>query len=103
MLAKPLSSGYDYPVRKIFSFFKEVRVELSKVIWPSRRRTLRLTTIVVIVTILFGAFMGVVDYGLNEGLQAVLDATDGGGAQNAQPVDVPADGNAPVQVPQPTK
>ncbi|HEY8108691.1 MAG TPA: preprotein translocase subunit SecE [Patescibacteria group bacterium] len=92
-------------MRKIFSFLKEVRAELSKVTWPSRSRTLRLTTIVVIVTILFGAFMGVVDYGLNEGLQAVLDATDGGGVKDAQPIQAPTGGEqaAPVQVPQPTK
>lgn len=87
-------------MRKIFSFLKEARVELRKVQWPTRRRTLRLTTIVVIVTILFGAFMGVVDYGLDEGLQAVLDATDGGGAQEAQPIQIPASGEpAPVEVP----
>lgn len=98
-------------MRKIFSFLKEARVELSKVIWPTRRRTARLTTIVVIVTILFGAFMGVVDFGLDRGLQSVLDATDGGGAQNV-PLELPSgaeqapaggDQQAPVQIPQPTQ
>lgn len=89
-------------MRKIFSFLKEARVELSKVVWPTRRRTVRLTTVVVIVTILFGAFMGVVDYGLNQGLESVLDATGGGGGQNVPPAQIPS-GEQPVQVPQPTK
>jgi preprotein translocase SecE subunit len=91
--------GYDYPVRKIFSFFKEVRVELAKVTWPTRNRTIRLTTVVVIVTVLFGAFMGVIDYGLNKGLQSVLDSTNGGGSKNVQqPIQLPA-GAKQVTVP----
>ena len=91
-------------MRKIVSFLKEARVELSKVIWPTRRRTLRLTMLVVVVTVLFGAFMGAVDFGLDRGLQSVLDATDGGGGQQAQPIQVPPGADqAPVQVPQPTK
>lgn len=114
MLAEPLSNGYDYPVRKIFSFLKEARVELSKVIWPTRRRTIRLTAVVVVITALFGVFMGVVDYGLDQGLQSVLDATDGGGgAPEGQPIQIPAGGEAapggaqpggeqaPVQIPAP--
>lgn len=74
-------------MRKIVSFLKEARVELSKVIWPTRQRTIRLTTLVVIVTILFGAFIGLADLGLDRGLQSVLDATDADSAaqqQNAQ-------------------
>ncbi|MEX2043633.1 MAG: preprotein translocase subunit SecE [Patescibacteria group bacterium] len=84
-------------MRKIFSFLKEARVELSKVIWPTRRRTIRLTAVVIVVTALFGVFMGVADYGLDQGLQAVLDATEGGGAQDAQPLQIPAGGEAPPE------
>lgn len=97
------------PVRKVISFLKEARGELAKVVWPTRRRTLRLTVIVVIMTILFGAFIGVVDYGFDQGLQAVLDATGAGQGQPgagqgqpgaAPPVQVPgAPGGAPVEVP----
>lgn len=47
---------------KVFDFLREVRVELSKVVWPSRQQTIKLTTIVIIVTIAVGFFIGGVDF-----------------------------------------
>lgn len=49
---------------KLKKFFKEVRVELAKVTWPSPSE-LRATTAVVIVTALvMTVFVGLVDLGL---------------------------------------
>jgi preprotein translocase subunit SecE len=101
-------------VRKIVSFLKEARAELGKVVWPTRRRAARLTAVVVIVTIAFGAFIGAVDLGLSKGVQgivslskakptpAAIDQQPGGNP--GQPVDIPAGQNS-VTIPnsQPTK
>lgn len=46
----------------IFDFLREVKVELEKVVWPSRQQTIKLTIIVIIVTILVGFFIGGVDF-----------------------------------------
>lgn len=46
---------------RIIDFLKEVRVELSKVVWPSRAQTIQLTLIVVLVTVIVGFFLGGVD------------------------------------------
>jgi preprotein translocase subunit SecE len=51
---------------KALDFFKEVRVELSKVVWPTRKQTIQLTVIVVLVTIIVGFFLGGLDYLLTQ-------------------------------------
>ncbi len=43
-------------------FIKEVLDELRQVTWPTRPRVVRLTIIVVAVTILVGAYLGGLDY-----------------------------------------
>ena len=49
---------------RIVQFFKEVRAELAKVIWPSRRETVRMTLVVLAFSIGVAAFLGAIDYGL---------------------------------------
>lgn len=47
---------------RAIDFLREVRVELSKVVWPSRDQTIRLTVIVIMVTLVVGFFLGGIDY-----------------------------------------
>jgi len=47
---------------KFVDFFREVKVELEKVVWPTRDQTIRLTTIVIFITILVAFFVGGLDY-----------------------------------------
>ena len=42
-------------------FIKEVVAELKKVTWPTREETVKLTVIVIIISILVGAFIGGLD------------------------------------------
>jgi preprotein translocase subunit SecE len=49
---------------KIIQFFREVWVELGKVVWPSRQEALKITGIVVFFSLLVAAFLGAVDLGL---------------------------------------
>lgn len=90
-------------MRKVISFLKETRAELAKVVWPTRRRTFRLTIIVIIVTIIFGAFIAGVDHGLNKGLQYVIDTTTkkdkGKPDPNTQTVPVGDGQNGTLQIP----
>jgi preprotein translocase subunit SecE len=51
---------------KVIDFLQEVRVELGKVVWPSRQQTIQLTTVVILVTIVMGIFIGIIDYGLTQ-------------------------------------
>jgi len=49
---------------KIIQFFREVWVELGKVVWPSRREALKITGIVVLFCAVVAVFLGLVDFGL---------------------------------------
>ncbi len=45
----------------MFQFFGEVVSELKKVTWPSRQETIRLTLLVIAVSVAIGIVLGVLD------------------------------------------
>lgn len=59
-------------VQKSKVFLREVRVELKKVTWPSRKETVASTAIVVILVVIISAFMGVVDFGLTSFIRLLI-------------------------------
>ena len=59
-------------VQKIFQFLKEVRFELKRVTWPSRKETLAGTMVVLVIVFIVASFLGIVDLGLSELLKTVL-------------------------------
>jgi preprotein translocase subunit SecE len=50
---------------KVKKFFNDVYVELQKVAWPSREELMGSTAVVLIMSIVMAAFVGVVDKMLN--------------------------------------
>jgi preprotein translocase subunit SecE len=50
-------------IRSRFRFIGETIAELRKVVWLSRREVLYLSTLVLIVSLAAGIFLGAVDYG----------------------------------------
>jgi preprotein translocase subunit SecE len=46
----------------VVNFFREVKLELAKVTWPSRDEVIRLTLIVFLVSGIIGGFVGGLDY-----------------------------------------
>jgi preprotein translocase subunit SecE len=51
---------------RIVRYFKEVRAELRKVVWPTRREATNLTAIVLAVTVTMSAVLGVVDWAFSK-------------------------------------
>jgi preprotein translocase subunit SecE len=47
---------------RIVRYLKEVRAEIRKVTWPTRREVFRLTAIVLVVLAVSSAFLAMVDY-----------------------------------------
>jgi preprotein translocase subunit SecE len=45
----------------ILDFFKSIVIELRKIDWPSREKTIRLTAIVIAVSLVLGVFIGGLD------------------------------------------
>ncbi len=59
-------------LHKGLQFLREVKVELKKVTWPSRKQTLGSTLVVIIMVMIISLFLGVVDVGLSGIIRAVL-------------------------------
>ncbi len=53
-------------------FLSEARVELKKVVWPTKRQTMLSTRVVVIFVILISVFLGVVDFVLSRLVKLIL-------------------------------
>jgi len=47
--------------KRFFPFLKEVRAEMRKVTWPSRKEVYSTTLVVIITTVFFGAYLFVMD------------------------------------------
>jgi preprotein translocase subunit SecE len=58
--------------RSRFRALGEIVNELKKVVWLSRREVLYLSTLVLVVSIAAGIFLGAVDYGFSALVQNVL-------------------------------
>jgi preprotein translocase subunit SecE len=54
------------------TFFHEVRDELKKVVWPTRQEVIRLTLVVIAVSLLVGMFLGGLDFLFTKTLQTVV-------------------------------
>jgi preprotein translocase subunit SecE len=59
-------------MNKITKFLKEVQTELKKVVWPTREQALRLTVLVVGVSLVVGLYIGVLDYVLTKIVEMVV-------------------------------
>jgi preprotein translocase subunit SecE len=57
---------------KTTQFLREVKIELKKVTWPSRKETLASTAVVIILVIIISSFLGLVDMGLSSLIRFVL-------------------------------
>jgi preprotein translocase subunit SecE len=53
-------------------FLREVKVELKKVTWPSRKQTIGSTAVVILLVMIVAFFLGAVDIGLSNLIQIVL-------------------------------
>ena len=51
--------------QKIISFLKEVKLEMKKVNWPTRKETIRYTLIVIGLSVAVAAFLGTLDFVFN--------------------------------------
>lgn len=54
-------------------FLREVKVELKKVAWPSRKQTIGSTAVVIVLVMIISLFLGVVDMGLSTLIRFVLN------------------------------
>ncbi len=57
---------------KTSQFLREVKIELRKVTWPSKKEAMASTVVVIILVIIVSVFLGLVDVGLSSLIRLVL-------------------------------
>jgi len=67
----PAKSKVNF-INSSVQFLREVKIELKKVTWPSRKQTIGSTAVVIAVIILISIFLGSVDIGLSSLIRVVL-------------------------------
>lgn len=53
------------------NFATDLVEELKKVTWPTRKQTIRLTTIVIAISLIIGIYIGIIDILLAKGLEVL--------------------------------
>lgn len=51
------------------AFARDIIDELKKVSWPTKQETIRLTTIVIAISLIIGVYIGIIDVLLAKGLE----------------------------------
>jgi len=59
-------------LQKPYQFLREVKIELNKVTWPTRKQTLGSTFVVIALVIIISFFLGMVDIGLSSLIGVLL-------------------------------
>lgn len=57
---------------KIKEFFREVKIEVKKVIYPTREELIGSTWVVILTVIIISFFLGIVDLGLSKLVKVAL-------------------------------
>jgi len=59
-------------VKALIKYLQEVRIELSKVVWPKKNEVIKLTLIVIIISAIVGLYVGVLDVAFTKLLEIVI-------------------------------
>lgn len=54
------------------TFLKETKDELKKVVWPTRQEVVRLTGVVILVSLIVGMFLGGLDFVFTKVMEVVV-------------------------------
>lgn len=53
------------------NFFNDLVEELKRVTWPTKKETIRLTVVVILISLIIGLYVGIIDILLAKGLETV--------------------------------
>lgn len=57
----------------VFRFIREAYAELKKVVWPKKKEVVNKTLIVVVAMVLSALIIGILDYGLSQGINVLIN------------------------------
>jgi preprotein translocase subunit SecE len=64
--------GTSVMMNKIKEFFREVKIEIKKVVYPSKEELIGSTWVVILTSIVISLFLGIVDLGLSKLVKIAL-------------------------------
>jgi preprotein translocase subunit SecE len=70
--AQTPTNGLVGKVKEFIDFFEESKVEIKKVVWPSRKETITTCVAVLVVSVVIALYLGVVDLTLSKAVEAIL-------------------------------
>lgn len=53
-------------------YFSEVKTEMSKVTWPTRKETMQYTILVIVISLVVAGYLGGLDYLFTQGLALLI-------------------------------
>ena len=59
-------------VKELITFFEESKVEIKKVVWPTRKETITTCVAVLVVSLVIALYLGIVDFALSKTVEAIL-------------------------------
>ena len=59
-------------LNKVVNYIRESKDELKKVVWPSRKETIKYTLIVIGISLAVAIFLGTADFFLSMGLDEII-------------------------------
>jgi preprotein translocase subunit SecE len=59
-------------IAELSQYLKDSKGEMKKVTWPSRKATVGLTWVVLVVVLIISLYLGVVDLGLSKMIKLIL-------------------------------
>jgi len=66
------SAGPVGKIREFIEFFEESKVEIKKVVWPTRKETISTCVAVLLVSLVVALYLGIVDLALSKIVEAIL-------------------------------
>ncbi len=70
--AQATEQGLGGKVKELITFFEESKVEIKKVVWPTRKETITTCVAVLVVSLVIALYLGVVDLALSKIVEAIL-------------------------------
>ena len=66
------STGLVGKIKEFIEFFEESKVEIKKVVWPTRKETITTCVAVLVVSLVIALYLGVVDFALSKIVETIL-------------------------------
>jgi len=66
------ATGLPGKFKELMQFFEESKVEIKKVVWPTRKETVTTCIAVLVVSVVIALYLGVVDLALSKIVEVVL-------------------------------